>query len=120
MNDSPGTSGIALARKLPENFIGIAAASRLDGGFGQAQSVDAPFDGFDRLGHGLILDGSDGAGAQSEGVARGITGSGRHVPNVAVLRAKNIAELRDLCGIDVADEDMSIVNAAHFIVMNIF
>ena len=52
-------------------------------------------------------------------VARGIAGCRRHVPNVGILRVIDVAKIRELLGINIADEDVGVVHAAHFVVMNV-
>src|SRR5215831_3727811 len=52
-------------------------------------------------------------------VAVGLTGGGRHIPDVVVLRGLEVAQHRVLRGINVVDQDMGIVDAADFVVVNI-
>ncbi len=50
----------------------------------------------------------------------GSPGRRRHIPDVAVLRAYDVAESRKLRGIHVAHQDVRVVHAPNLIVVNIF
>src|SRR6266403_305189 len=119
LDDGFGASRVTFAGQLYENFVVIADATTLDGRLREAEGVDAALDGFERLGHGRVFNLRDGRGAQSQCVSGGVAGSGREIPNVGVLRADQIAELRELRGFDVAHEDVGIVGAAYLVVVNI-
>ena len=119
LNHLFGARGITFTGKLHENFV-VFAAVQLNGGFGKAQGVDAALDSFERLGHGVFLNLRDGALAQRQGVSDLIARRRAHVPEIAVLRADEITEGIELFGIDVAHDDVGVVEAANFVVGNIF
>ena len=118
LNDLPSAGRIALTRKLDEDFI-VVAAVELNGRLGQTQGVDAALERFERLLHGLLLDGDDGGGAQREQVAGGFAGRGGHVPFSGELIVHKVAELGGLFGSDIADEELRVAYAADLIVMNV-
>src|SRR5205807_10136517 len=115
-----GAIGITFAGKLYENFVGIAATARLYGRLSQSKRVDAALDGLERLRHGRFLNAGDGARTKRPGITVQIAGGRRHVPFRGKLSVVNVAELRELGGIDVANQDVRVVDTAHFIEMNIF
>src|SRR5437660_1440279 len=96
-----------------------ACGESLNRRLGQSQRVDAARDGLERLRHRGFLDLRDCAWAQRQRVGVGITGSASQVPDIVVLLGDQVAEFRGLRRIDVAHEDVRVVDAAHFIVMNI-
>ena len=63
---------------------------------------------------------SDRVGAKRQRVTILFAGCGREIPNILQLRADEIAEVGELIGSDVADENVRVVGAADFIVANIF
>src|SRR5258707_9460883 len=119
LNDGLGARWIAFAGKLHENFV-VFAAVQLNRRLRQSKGVDAALDGFERLCHRLLLNRSDGAGAQRERVAGGFTRGGSQIPHIVVLRVYNVAKLRELRGIQIADEDVRIVYTTNLIVADVF
>ena len=115
-----GFGGIADARQLHQDFIGVAASARHNRGFGKSQSIDALLDGFSRLRHRLFLNGGDGAGAKGQSVAVGLPRGGGDIPNIVVLRADEVAQRAVLGGVNILDQDVQVVDAANFVVVDIF
>ena len=119
LNDALSTFRVAFAGELHQNFV-VLAAVQLNRGFGQAQGVDAALDGFQRLVHRGFLGRRDGAGTQREQKSVRFARRGSQVPEAFVLLlVYHVAELRNLIGRNIADENVRVVGPAHFIVTNI-
>ncbi len=119
MNHRFGALRIAFAGELDENFV-VLAAVQLNGGFRQAQGVDAALDGFERLVHCGFLNGRNGAGTQGQQKRIRFAGRGAEFPDAFVLLLVcNVAELRNLVRRNIAYHDVRAVNAAHFVVANV-
>ncbi len=119
MNNLPGPRRIPFTGKLHENFVVILAAAELYRGLRQAESIDASFDGLQRLRHGRLMNLRDGPRPKSKSVTGRVARRGRHIPNVSELLAEVVAKFRKPCAVCVAHHDVRVVHAAHFIVANV-
>ena len=111
LNDGFGSSGVTFSRKFNENLI-VAATGKSDGRFREAERVDTPRDGLQRLIHRIAANIGNDRRLHREHVTVRFTG-GRGQSPVRKLIVNQVAESPRRVRVNVAYEYVRVVYSAN-------